>query len=76
MSYTYLATSVKDGEPLAAFPRLHELERWCTLEANAGYPLGGWLSLYRIRSAPWSRPSRVVELEYVHEDRGIREKRT
>ena len=64
MSYTYVATSFKNGIPLAAFHRKHELEGWCQREINEDYPSGGWLALYRVRSYP----CKVVELASVIQD--------
>ena len=68
MSYTYLATAFKNGEPLAAFHLKHELESWCQREIDEGYPSGGWLALYRIRSYTWERTSKVVELDILERD--------
>jgi len=52
------------AQPLASFHLKHELERWCQREIDEGYPSGGWLALYRIRSYPWERTSNITELEY------------
>lgn len=68
--YIYLATSFKDGEPIAAFVRKYELADWCRNEAKRGYPSGGWLSLYRLRTVTWEHRFDRVELEYVFADGG------
>lgn len=59
MSYIYLATSVQNGEPIAAYTRKYELRNWCRWEEKNGFPTGGWMGLYRMRGC-----LPVSELEY------------